>query len=77
VNGAKYPGQAERWTEDAYADAHAYLAHRAQLIVSLGPPLRPGDTVLDLVCGEGGLAEHLAGLRYLGVCAAFRGGRNT
>jgi SAM-dependent methyltransferase len=66
----KYAPQAERWTETAYADAHAYLAHRAQLIVSLGPTLAPGDTVLDLACGDGGLAEHLPQLRYAGVDAS-------
>jgi SAM-dependent methyltransferase len=59
------------WTETAYADAQAYLAHRAELILSLGPSLQPGDTVLDLACGDGGLAEHLpGGLRYLGVDAS-------
>jgi SAM-dependent methyltransferase len=58
------------WTETAYADAQAYLAHRAELILSLGPPLQHGDTVLDLACGDGGLAEHLPGLRYLGVDAS-------
>jgi SAM-dependent methyltransferase len=67
---SKYGPQAERWTERAYADAHAYLAHRAELIRSLGPPLRPGDTVLDLACGDGGLAEHLQGIRYRGVDAS-------
>jgi len=66
VNG-KYGAQAERWTETAYADAHAYLAHRAHLIVALGPALTSGDSVLDLACGDGGLAEHLPQLRYLGV----------
>lgn len=55
------------WTETAYADPHAYLAHRAELILSLGPPLDSGDTLLDLACGDGGLAEHLAGIRYRGV----------
>ena len=55
------------WTETAYADPHAYLAHRAELILSLGPPLRPDDTLLDLACGDGGLAEHLPGIRYRGV----------
>jgi SAM-dependent methyltransferase len=55
------------WTETAYADPHSYLAHRAELILSLGPPLDPGDTLLDLACGDGGLAEHLPGIRYLGV----------
>ena len=57
----KYDDKAERWTEKAYADADAYLAHRAELILSLGPKLAPGDTVLDLACGDGGLAAHLPG----------------
>ena len=55
----KYDPQAERWTEDAYADPSGYLAHRAELIMSLGPQLQPGDTVLDLACGDAGLAEPL------------------
>jgi SAM-dependent methyltransferase len=55
------------WTETAYADPHSYLAHRAELIRSLGPPLEPGDTLVDLACGDGGLAEHLRDLRYRGV----------
>jgi SAM-dependent methyltransferase len=58
------------WTETAYADPHAYLAHRAELILSLGPPLEPGDTVLDLACGDGGLADHLPGINYRGVDAS-------
>jgi SAM-dependent methyltransferase len=70
VTAEKYGPQAEHWTEAAYADAHAYLAHRAELIISLGPRLEPGDSVLDLACGDGGLAGHLPGLRYLGVDAS-------
>ena len=58
------------WTETAYADPHAYLAHRAELIVSLGPRLEPGDTLLDLACGDGGLAEHLPRINYRGVDAS-------
>jgi len=66
---AKYDEQAEGWSERAYADPAGYLARRAELVVSLGPPLRPGDTVLDLACGDGGLGEFLLarGLRYLGA----------
>jgi SAM-dependent methyltransferase len=68
--GRKYAPQAERWTEEAYADAASYLAHRAELIMSLGPRLEPGDAVLDLACGDGGVADHLPGMRYLGVDAS-------
>jgi len=65
----QYARQADAWTERAYADARAYLSHRAELVVSLGPPLEPGDEVLDLACGDGGLGEWLLarGLRYRGV----------
>ena len=66
----KYAPQAERWSEQAYADARAYLAHRAELVRSVGPRLEPGDTLLDLACGDGGFAEHLAGLSYHGVDAS-------
>lgn len=67
---SKYAGQAERWTEDAYADANGYLAHRAALVVTLGPPLERGELVLDLACGDGGLAAFLPEQRYLGVDAS-------
>jgi hypothetical protein len=65
----QYARQAEAWTERAYADASAYLAHRAELIVALGTPLSAGDEVLDLACGDAGLGEELLrrGLRYRGV----------
>jgi SAM-dependent methyltransferase len=65
----KYRGHAERWTEEAYADPAGYLRRRADLVATLGPRLNPGDTVLDLACGDGGLAEPLLarGLGYIGV----------
>jgi SAM-dependent methyltransferase len=65
----QYVRQAEEWSDRQYADARAYLAHRADLIVSLGPRLEGGDDVLDLACGDGGLGELLLerGLRYRGV----------
>jgi len=67
----QYARQASDWTERAYADVGAYLEHRAELIVSLGPRLEAGDEVLDLACGDGGLGEALLGhgLRYRGVDA--------
>ena len=56
------------WTERAYADPVPYLRHRARCIVALGPPLEPADLLLDLACGDGGLADFLP-CRYLGVDA--------
>jgi SAM-dependent methyltransferase len=66
----KYTRGAERWSDEAYADARTYLARRAELVRTLGPPLEPGDTVLDLACGDGGLADFLGGLRYRGADAS-------
>ena len=66
----KYQDKAERWSETAYAATEPYLAHRAHLIRTVGPQLRPGDAVLDLACGDGGLAAFLPDQRYLGVDAS-------
>ncbi|MDX6516130.1 MAG: Methionine biosynthesis protein MetW [Gaiellaceae bacterium] len=65
----KYADKAARWSDEQYADADAYLGHRAELVRRLGPELQRNDTVLDFACGDGGLAAHLLphGLRYLGV----------
>ena len=67
----QFAGKAERWSETAYASPDAYLAHRAELVATLGRELAPGDEVLDLACGDGGLGLHLLarGLRYRGVDA--------
>ncbi len=42
-------------------------------MIALGPELHPGDTVLDLACGDGGLGEHLVGrgIAYMGVDASL------
>jgi Methyltransferase domain len=84
MTGEKYDASAERWSEIAYADAATYLAHRAELVLSLGPPLEQGDTLLDLACGDAAAAEHLPGVRYVGldsssemVKAGQRRGRNV
>ena len=68
---SKYAGKAEEWSERQYADPHAYLSHRADVVISLGPRLEPGDEVLDLACGDGGFGDVLLGrgLRYRGVDA--------
>jgi hypothetical protein len=59
----------ETWSEREYAGPVPYLRHRAEVIVSLGPPLRAGDRLCDLACGDGGLADFLPGIEYLGVDA--------
>jgi SAM-dependent methyltransferase len=66
----KYADHAAGWSEGQYADARTYLARRAELVRSLGPRLAGGDVVLDLACGDGGLAEFLPEQRYLGVDAS-------
>jgi len=67
---SKFEGDvAVRWTEATYANAARYLSHRADLVCALGPPLAPGDRVLDLACGDGALGELLLprGFSYIGV----------
>jgi ubiquinone/menaquinone biosynthesis C-methylase UbiE len=67
---SKFEGEvASRWSDEAYADAGRYLRHRAEVVRSLGPPLVPGDQVLDLACGDGGLGSFLIphGVSYIGV----------
>jgi SAM-dependent methyltransferase len=66
----KYADGAAEWSDTAYADAAKYLARRANLVRTLGPRLEPDDLVLDLACGDGGLADFLVGLRYRGVDAS-------
>ena len=66
---SKYAGKAPEWSERQYADPDAYLSHRADVVVELGPRLDAGDEVLDLACGDGGFGEALLarGFRYRGV----------
>ncbi len=63
----KYAAGARGWSEEAYADPHAYLAHRAELVRTLGPRLERRDVVLDLACGDGALGDFLPEQRYVGV----------
>ena len=65
----QYARKAAGWSDAEYADGAAYLAHRAELVATLGVELAAGDEVCDLACGDGGLGEHLVGrgLRYVGV----------
>lgn len=70
----KYDAIAERYSAHDYADAERYYARRARTVVSFGPPLEPGATLLDVACGDGGLGRHLLalGVDYRGVDASER-----
>jgi SAM-dependent methyltransferase len=65
----RFARQAAGWSDEQYGDPGAYLGHRADLVCRLGAPLKRGDEVLDLACGDGGLGAALLarGLRYRGV----------
>jgi trans-aconitate methyltransferase len=65
----KFDRLASTFSERDYADPARYAARRAQLVVGLGPPLHPGDTLIDLGCGDGNMAAPLIalGLAYHGV----------
>jgi SAM-dependent methyltransferase len=64
VTAEKYTAGAEGWSQRQYADSVRYLRRRAEVIAN---GLSAGDVVLDLACGDGGLAEFLPHLRYRGV----------
>ena len=68
----KYDALAVGFSEREYANPTRYSAGRARLIVSLGPPLEAGATVLDLGCGDGIMAAPLMAhnLAYSGVDAS-------
>jgi SAM-dependent methyltransferase len=68
----KYDQLADRFAEREYADPEGYADRRAHTIARLGPPLEPGDSVLDLCCADGIMARPLValGLRYAGVDAS-------
>lgn len=70
----KYDAIAERYSAHDYADAERYYARRARLVVEHGPTLEPGETVLDIACGDGGLGRHLLelGIDYRGIDASER-----
>jgi SAM-dependent methyltransferase len=68
----KYDALAETYSAADYADAPAYYARRARMVVEHGPRLQRGSTALDIACGDGGLGQPLLdlGIDYRGVDAS-------
>ena len=69
---AKFDRIAAGYSEHDYADPERYAQRRADVILALGPAVKPGATVVDLGCGDGIMAAPLVryGLRYRGVDAS-------
>ena len=65
----KFDKLARGYAAHDYADPARYSARRAEVALSIGPPLAPGATVLDLACGDANMAEPVLerGFRYRGV----------
>ena len=65
----KYSQLAEHFTERSYSNPQQFMGHRVEVTMSWGQPLRPGDSVLELGCGDGYLGCLLAkrGFPYTGM----------
>ncbi|CEP67182.1 S-adenosyl-L-methionine-dependent methyltransferase-like [Moorella glycerini] len=65
----KYDRLAEGFTAREYANKEFYMYRRLLLTLFWGVPLKSGDSVLELGCGDGYLARSFIryGLRYHGV----------
>lgn len=65
----KYDRLADGFAERSWANLHYDMVRRRNLTTHWGRPLQRGDSVLELGCGDGYLAELLLrqGLRYRGV----------
>jgi SAM-dependent methyltransferase len=57
----KYDSLAERWSDDAYANAALFYRRRADVVAALGGKLTPGMRILELGCADGGLSQVLVG----------------
>lgn len=65
----KYDRAAEGFAEQSYANLHFDMHRRFTITTAWGKALRPGDSLLELGCGDGYLAQIFVenDLRYRGV----------
>jgi len=66
---AKYDQLAEKFAERSYANLLFYMHRRCIITARWGVPMQSGDTVLELGCGDGYLAQLLVqhGVHYCGL----------
>ncbi len=66
---AKYDRTADQFSERSYGNLRFYMRHRLAIVTTWGRLVQPGDSILELGCGDGYLARLLVqyGLRYHGV----------
>jgi SAM-dependent methyltransferase len=56
----KFNALSRGWTEKEYRDPSGFMRRRAAMVRGWGAPLRPGDRILELGCGDGALSCLLA-----------------
>ncbi|HVF67621.1 MAG TPA: class I SAM-dependent methyltransferase [Pyrinomonadaceae bacterium] len=56
----KFDAASRGWSEREYGDPSGFMRRRAAWVREWGTPLRPGDRVLELGCGDGALSCALA-----------------
>jgi SAM-dependent methyltransferase len=61
----KFSGLSRGWSEREYNDPSSFMERRAALIRDWGAPLRPGDHILELGCGDGALSCFLASKGFM------------
>jgi SAM-dependent methyltransferase len=66
---AKFEQAAAGYAERVYTNLDYYIHRRFVISTTWGTPLRPGDSVLELGCGDGYLAQLFVeyGLKYQGM----------
>ncbi|HEY0377641.1 MAG TPA: class I SAM-dependent methyltransferase [Pyrinomonadaceae bacterium] len=69
LTAEKFTALSRGWSEKEYSDPAAFMGRRAALVQQWGSPLRPGDRLLELGCGDGALSCLLArrGFEVTGV----------
>lgn len=69
LTAGKFSALSGGWSEREYADPSGFMRRRAEWVREWGAPLRPGDRILELGCGDGALSCLLAseGFDVVGV----------